>query len=138
MKLGSPLKRVIRYQASSPINKEMSPSQLRLLSFESVRMISGFIAKEKRLAEITYGARKQATASSESKKSPENYLRFRGFLYTVETVTRIRLARAYSLLLSRLLLSAPEFHRIMCEALVGFTTDRELHPAPKVLFGYYR
>ena len=25
----------------------------------------------------------------------------------------------------------------MCEALVGCTTDRELHPAPKVLFGYW-
>ena len=38
-----------------------------------------------------------------------------------------------NLLLSRLLLSAPEFHRIMPPwRLVGFTTDRELHPAPKV------
>src|SRR5689334_16066732 len=115
MKLGSPLKRVIRYQASKPTNREMSPSQLRLLSLESVRMISGFISKQKRLVEINYGARKQATlvlskvevASSEPKKTPENKLRFRGFQLKADS------ARAYILLLSRLLLSAPEFHRIM-------------------------
>lgn len=47
------------------------------------------------------------------------------------------------LLLSRLLLSAPELRRIMpvfpmrkamyLNRLVGCTTDRELHPAPKVI-----
>jgi hypothetical protein len=68
-------------------------------------------------------------------KVPENKDRFRG-LKSNQTQNV-----GQYLLLSRLSLSAPEFHRVMpvfqegkpyLNRLVGCTTDRELHPAPKV------
>jgi len=85
-----------------------------------------------------FEARKQTDVKSEAiKKNPENVSCFRG-LKSNQTLMSL-----VYLLLSRLLLSASELNRIMpvfpsrkamyLNRLVGYTTDRELHPAPKVI-----
>jgi hypothetical protein len=89
----------------------------------------------KRLARSTAGREFMPAAFCRLNNIPKTN-RFRG-------VERRRSAHVGqpNLLLSRLSLSAPEFHRIVPPwRLVGFTTDREFHPAPKVdiqLTGFY-
>jgi hypothetical protein len=100
-------------------------------------MIGVLGCKKMRLARINCGARKQAGAESDANKNPENKKCFRGmnphrdhtalsftFFYPDYTVgSGITPDHA---------LRSDDLSRYY-KMLVGFTTDRELHPAPKVI-----
>ena len=81
---------------------------------------------QKRLAKINYGAQNQTRLSPKRNKNPENKVGFRG---DKSNQTRIEPVSFFY----------PDFNcrlwnytRSCACALVGCTTDRELHPAPKV------
>src|SRR5215216_4616849 len=76
------------------------------------------------------GARNQASAAHDENKNPENKNRFRGHK---SNQTR-RSLRPSSIQTVTVGLGVPPSHVLsIVEALVGCTTDRELHPAPKVV-----
>ena len=85
-----------------------------------------------RLARINYGAQKQAKAESDADIMPDKKSRkqesFSGHESTQRPRGSCRLPSSIQTILSAL-----ELHQVMREALVGFTTDREFHPAPKVI-----
>jgi len=99
--------------------------------FQSLGTAAGAcVEKQKRLAKVTCGARNQASAAHDTNKNPENKKRFRGHK---SNQTRLSL-KPSSIQTVTVGLGVPPNHVLsVVEALVGCTTDRELHPAPKVV-----